>query len=225
MVIDTSKFTIDTPVCIKVKTPGFWFPEFSTYSPLELYAPISKVIAILNRGITIEFPQQSANNEISNKIEEIIIEYELKRQNAEKKGYVDANKVDTAIEVIQEINDSNITLQDELREREKHLFDYSDITDRLVQNLNLQSMDRIFDSDDFISAEDRLRKMELARKHKEIIDKKRLQSRKMLVYEAEAINKLIIDAKWEEEDNITNDLGDLPIIDPITISDSSTKKI
>ena len=51
MAVDTSKFTIDTPICIKVKTPGYWFPEFSTYSPLELYAPIEKVIAILNRGI------------------------------------------------------------------------------------------------------------------------------------------------------------------------------
>ena len=62
MAVDTSKFTIDTPVCIKVKTPGYWFPEFSTYSPLELYAPIEKVIAILNRGISVEFPQQSSKN-------------------------------------------------------------------------------------------------------------------------------------------------------------------
>ena len=150
MAVDTSKFTIDTPVCIKVKTPGYWFPEFSTYSPLELYATIEKVIAILNRGISVEFPQQSSKNEISNKIEEFIIEYELKRQKAEKKGYVDANRVDTAIELIQEINDSKITPKEELEEREKHLFDYSDITDRIVNNLSNQMFDRVFESDDFI---------------------------------------------------------------------------
>ena len=84
MAVDTSKFTIDTPVCIKVKTPGYWFPEFSTYSPLELYAPIEKVIAILNRGISVEFPQQSSKNEISNKIEELggkYIEFDFPEEN------------------------------------------------------------------------------------------------------------------------------------------------
>ena len=217
MAVDTSKFTIDTPVCIKVKTPGYWFPEFSTYSPLELYAPIEKVIAILNRGISVEFPQQSSKNEISNKIEEFIIEYELKRQKAEKKGYVDANRVDTAIELIQEINDSKITPKEELEEREKHLFDYSDITDRIVNNLSNQMFDRVFDSDDFISAEERIKKADTARKHKEILDARKAESRRLLSYEAEAINKLIKDAKWEDE--VVMEVNDLPIVDPITASD------
>lgn len=217
MAVDTSKFTIDTPVYIQVKTPGYWFPEFSTYSPLELYAPITKVIGILNRGITVEFPQQSSKNEISNKIEEFIIEYEMKRQNAEKKGYVDANKVDTAIETIQEINDSKITPQEELAERERHLFDYSDITDRIVKNLSNQTFDRVFDSDDFISAEERIKKADVSRKHQEIINKKKLEARELLKYEAEAINKLVQDAKWEDE--LVMEVNDLPIVDPITPSD------
>lgn len=217
MAVDTSKFTIDTPVCIKIKTPGYWFPEFSTYSPLQLYAPIHKVIAILNRGITVDFPDQSSKNEISNKIEDFIIEYEMKRQKAEKKGYVDANRVDTAIETIQEINDSKITPQEILEEKEKHLFDYSDITDRIVTNLSNQVFDRVFDSDDYISAEERLAKAEIARKHKEIIDRRKAESRQMLKYEAEAINKLVSDAKWENE--LVMEVNELPIVEPNTISD------
>lgn len=217
MAVDTSKFTIDTPVCIKIKTPGYWFPEFSTYSPLQLYAPIHKVIAILNRGITVDFPDQSSKNEISNKIEDFIIEYEMKRQKAEKKGYVDANRVDTAIETIQEINDSKITPQEILEEKEKHLFDYSDITDRIVTNLSNQVFDRVFDSDDYISAEERLTKAETARKHKEIIDRRKAESRQMLKYEAEAINKLVSDAKWENE--LVMEVNELPIVEPNTISD------
>ena len=217
MAVDTSKFTIDTPVCIKIKTPGYWFPEFSTYSPLQLYAPIHKVIAILNRGITVEFPDQSSKNEISNKIEDFIIEYEMKRQKAEKKGYVDANRVDTAIETIQEINDSKITPQEILEEKEKHLFDYSDITNRIVTNLSNQVFDRVFDSDDYISAEERLAKAETARKHKEIIDRRKAESRQMLKYEAEAINKLVSDAKWENE--LVMEVNELPIVEPNTVSD------
>lgn len=217
MAVDTSKFTIDTPVEINIKEPGFWFPEFSTYSPLRLYAPIHKIIAILNRGIKVEFPQQSSKNEISNKIEEFIIEYELKRQKAEKKGYVDANRVDTAIETIQDINDSKITPQENLEEREKHLFDYSDITNKIVTNLNNQSYDRVFDSDDYISAEDRIKQADTSRKHKEIIDKRRSEARQMLAYEAEAISKLVRDAQWEND--VVSEIDGLPIAEPSTVSD------
>lgn len=222
MAIDVSKFTIDTPVEIKISTPGFWFPEFSTYSPLNLYAPIHKVIAILNRGITVEFPQQSSKNEISNKIEEFIIEYELKRQKAEKKGYIDANRVDTAIETIQEINDSKITPLDTLEEREKHLFDYSDITERIVNNLSNQTFDRVFESDDYISADERIKKADIARKHKEIIDRRKAEARQMLTYEAEAINKLVKDAKWEDE--VVSEVNDLPIVEPSTVSDAPKRR-
>ena len=221
MAVDTSKFTIDTPVYIKIKTHGYWFPEFSTYSPLELYAPIFKVIAILNRGITIEFPQQSSKNEISNKIEEFIIEYEMKRQRAEKKGYVDANRVDTAIEVIQEINDSKITPKEILEEREKHIFDYSDITNRIVTNLSNQVFDRVFESDDYMSAEERIKKEDRSRKSRAIIEKRKAESRQLLKYEADAINKLVRDAKWEDE--VVMEADQLEIIEPSTVSDMSKK--
>ena len=217
MAVDTSKFTIDTPVYIKIKTPGYWFPEFSTYSPLELYASIYKVIAILNRGITVEFPQQSSKHEISNKIEEFIIEYEMKRQKAEKKGYVDANRVDTAIEVIQEINDSKITPQEVLEERERHLFDFSDITDRIVTNLSNQTFDRVFESDDFMTAEERIKKADKTRRHREIIEKRKAESRQLLKYEADAINKLVHDAKWEDE--VINEVDQLGIVEPTSGSD------
>ena len=203
MAVDTSKFTIDTPVYIKIKTPGYWFPEFSTYSPLELYASISKVIAILNRGISVEFPQQSSKNEISNKIEEFILEYEMKRQRAEKKGYVDANRVDTA------------------EEREKHIFDYSDITNRIVTNLSNQVFDRVFESDDYMSAEERIKKEDRSRKSRAIIEKRKAESRQLLKYEADAINKLVRDAKWEDE--VVMEADQLEIIEPSTVSDMSKK--
>ena len=146
----------------------------------------------------------------------------MKRQNAEKKGYVDANRVDTAIETIQEINDSKITPKEELEEREKHLFDYSDITDRIVRNLSNQTFDRVFDSDDFITAEERIKKADITKKHREIIEKRKIESRQLLKYEAEAINKLVQDAKWEDE--LVMEINDLPIVDPITPSDMNHRK-
>ncbi len=107
--------------------------------------------------------------------------------------------------------------KEELEEREKHLFDYSDITDRIVNNLSNQMFDRVFDSDDFISAEERIKKADTARKHKEILDARKAESRRLLSYEAEAIDKLIKDAKWEDE--TVMEVNDLPIVDPITASD------
>ena len=77
--------------------------------------------------------------------------------------------------------------------------------------------DRVFDSDDFISAEERINKADVARKHKEILDARKAESRRLLSYEAEAIDKLIKDAKWEDE--VVMEVNDLPIVDPITASD------
>ena len=69
--VDTSKFTYDTPVKIKILQPGLYLPEFSTYTPFESYASIEEVINIMNRGIPVDFPQQSKEREISRKVEEI----------------------------------------------------------------------------------------------------------------------------------------------------------
>ncbi len=38
--VDTSKFTLDTPVKISVMTPGIYVPELQTYTPLESYDSI-----------------------------------------------------------------------------------------------------------------------------------------------------------------------------------------
>ena len=66
--IDTSKFTLDTSVKIKIMTPGYYIQELSSYTPLECYCSIEKIIAILNRGIVIDFPQQHPKEqEISKK--------------------------------------------------------------------------------------------------------------------------------------------------------------
>ena len=58
---------------------------------------------------------------------------------------------------------------------------------------------------------------DVARKHKEILDARKAESRRLLSYEAEAIDKLIKDAKWEDE--VVMEVNDLPIVDPITASD------
>lgn len=154
--IDTSKFTYDTPVKIKILQSGIYLPEFSTYTPFESYASIEEVINIINRGITVEFPQQSKEQEISKKIEDLLFEYAEKQDQLKKKFGNVGTDIETALDTIQEINDSKITPEEERIECDNHIFKMDDVNERIARNLRNDTIEQIFESDEFIDPDDRL---------------------------------------------------------------------
>lgn len=68
--------------------------------------------------------------------------------------------METALDVLQTINDSHESIQEELIERGKNIFFYNDITTRIVKGVSDVSLHRVFDSDDFVSSEDRIKNNE-----------------------------------------------------------------
>jgi len=86
--------------------PGFYIQELSTFTPLKCYCPIENIVAILNRGIVIDFPQQSKKQELSKKKEDFLLDYFKKQNNLyEKNGNVSSD-ANSTLETIKEINDS-----------------------------------------------------------------------------------------------------------------------
>lgn len=193
--VDTSKFTLDTPIRISIMTPGYYIPELSTHTPLKTYASIEKVITIMNRGIKIDFPQQE-KNEISEKIEDILLDYENRKHELKKQyGEVGSN-VDKALEVIQEINDSKITPAEEKEERDNHIFDYSDVANRIVKNLRDNSDARLMEL--IKNPEDRIADAEASRKSKERIRVMRKEALSMAALETDTIRKLAQNGKFND---------------------------
>ena len=195
--VDTSKFTYDTPIKIKILQPGFYLPEFSTYTPFESYASIEEAINIMNRGIPVEFPQQSKEREISRKVEDLLLDYAEKQEQLKKKfGNVGTN-IETALDTIQEINDSKITKEEEIIEKNNHIFDMDDVYQRISRNLTVDSIDKIFDSDEFMDSDERLKKQTEERKSRERINKLRKEALEQTSMETDAIRRLIQDAKFD----------------------------
>lgn len=214
--VDTSKFTLNTPIKISISAPGYYIPELSTYTPLKSYASIEEVITIMNRGIKIEFPQQE-KREISEKIEDILLEYEEKKQALKPKyGEVGTN-VDKAIETIQEINDSKITKEEEEEDKNSHIFDYSDVTNRVIKNLKEGADMRIIDA--MSSPDDRIKKEEELRKSRERIAIRRKEALQMASMEAEAFAKLAQDGKFEY--SFDNSVDDIDYMDQTTTIDKN----
>ena len=178
--VDVSNYTFDTPVLIKITDDvGTFVPELSTYTPLEAYASISQVISIMNRtGIPIEFPRQSAEREISKKIEDLLLDYNNKAKVAEDKGYFVENDVSNALNTIQYINDSTVTDDEVKEEKEKHIFEYEDIILRIYESLRGSELDRIFESEAYTQDKDILKEAEARRKAEDRIHNFRKQSLK-----------------------------------------------
>ncbi len=195
--IDTSNFTYDTTVKIKILQPGFYLPEFSTYTPFESYASIEEVINIMNRGIPVEFPKQSKEREISKKIEDLLLDYAERQEQLKKKyGNVGTN-IETALDTIQEINDSKITKEEEIIEKNNHIFNMDDVNQRIIRNLNNDNIERLFDSDEFIDPEERLKRQTEERKSRERNLKRKKEALEQVSMETEALRKLIQDAKYD----------------------------
>lgn len=202
--LDTSNFTIDTPVLVSINKRGIYIPEVKGYTPIRCYIPIEKVITIMNRGIYVEFPNQSDQREISLKIEDIIYDYNLAKEEASKKKGVEiGTNVDNALDIIQDINETTKTK--EVRDAEKEsesIFDYSEQTERIVKNLsNTDFMARVLSDDaKYMTADERLEKAERDRKSRESLNRKKKMAYQDLSDQAAALNLLMQDAKYEESD-------------------------
>lgn len=202
--LDTSNFTIDTPVLVSINKRGIYIPEIKGYTPIRCYIPIEKVITIMNRGIYVEFPNQSDQREISLKIEDIIYDYNLAKEEASKKKGVEVGtNVDNALDIIQDINETTKTK--EVRDAEKEsesIFDYSEQTERIVKNLsNTDFMARVLSDDaKYMTADERLEKAERDRKSRESLNRKKKMAYQDLSDQAAALNLLMQDAKYEESD-------------------------
>lgn len=199
--VDVSKFSLDTAVKIKIlDPPGIWLPELETYTPVSSYASVENVISMLNRGIIVNFPTQSSQGEISNKIEEILLDYEERRQQLKPtKGEVGTN-VDTALDTIQEMNDTITHKQDlETKRSNQNIFDNKDVDNRIVRNLSDIETQRIFDSDDYIDSDDRIKRAELDRIARENISKQREHLLKQLAEESKVFQKLALDGNYNED--------------------------
>ena len=202
--LDTSNFTIDTPVLVSINKRGIYIPEVKGYTPIRCYIPIEKVITIMNRGIYVEFPNQSDQREISLKIEDIIHDYNLAKEEASKKKGVEVGtNIDNALDIIQDINETTKTK--EVRDAEKEsesIFDYSEQTERIVKNLsNTDFMARVLSDDaKYMTADERLEKAERDRKARESLNRKKKMAYQDLSDQAAALNLLMQDAKYEESD-------------------------
>ncbi len=171
--IDTSNYTMDTPVLIKIMdNPGTFIPELSTRTPLETYASINQVISIMNRtGLSIQFPKQSEEREISKKIEDLLLEYKEKCEIAESKGYIVENDVETALDTIQYINDSQMTKEELEEESNSHIFDCSKLAKRIYEDLSGSELDHIFETDAYTHDKDLIKEAELRRKAEDRVHK------------------------------------------------------
>ena len=208
--IDTSSFTLDTPVKIKISTPGLYLPELETYTPCKSYASIEQVITIMNRGIAVEFPNQE-KKEISEKIEDILLDYKNRQIQLKKKfGDVGSN-VDTAITTVQEINDSKISPEELRKEDEEHIFEYGDVVKRIVDDFNGPRPD-FANPDIYASGEDRIKKEKERREAKARIAAKRKAALELSKLETDTLRKLAQNANFDFDDSI-DELGlDTPTV-------------
>lgn len=211
--VDTSKFTYDTPIKIKILQPGLYLPEFSTYTPFESYASIEECINIMNRGIPVDFPQQSEAREISKKVEDLLFEYAEKQNELKKKfGNVGTN-IETALDTIQEINESKVTKEEEIAEQESHIFKMDDVAQRIARNLRNDTIEQLFDSDEFIDPDERLKKQTEERKSRERNLKRKKEALEQTAMETDAIRRLIQDAKFDFKQT-SDRFDDVELLDP-----------
>ena len=192
---DTSKLTLDTPVKIKIMSSGIYVPELKTYTPLESYASIDDCISIMNRGIEITFPQQT-KNEITEKIEDILLEYEELRNKVKKTHGDVGTNVSVALDVVQEINDSKLTEEDIQHEKDQHIFDFEDISTRIARNL--KNGDELFRIKNVFNENvDRLNEEEKLRKSRERNSVRKKEAMELAALEAETFNKLAQNGQFE----------------------------
>src|SRR5574344_389778 len=205
--IDTSNYNINTPVLVSINERGVYIPELKGYPPIRTYCSIENVITIMNRGITVEFPNQSEKKEVSKKIEDIMLDYEERKQIIrEKRGIEVGTNINQAMDLIQNMNDSTLVkgkLDTAKTDRADKVFDYSVQTEKIYKDLsNTEFMAKVLNDDDpkNLSAEDRLNRADIERKSRTSIADKRKEELQDLCDQTESLRKLYQDAKYVEAD-------------------------
>lgn len=208
--IDVSTLTLDSRIRIKILTPGIYIPELHTYTPLQTFASIENVITILNRGIKIEFPQQK-NREISERIEEILLDYN-DRQNKlrAKHGHIGTN-IDKALSTVQEINDSKLTKREIEADQEGGIFEYTDVMRRVVTNLRDTDNNKLFETAFSDPNADKLKEAEEERKSRDRIAARRKEALEMAVLEAETWKNI---SEKGQFNFVEDDSSEIDYIDP-----------
>ena len=211
--IDTSNYSLVTPVLVYIGERGIWIPECKGYPPIQCYLSIEKVISIMNRGITVEFPKQSPEKEVSRKIEELLHKYEDKQDEIyEKKGIEVGTNVSQAVEMIQIVNETAVKTKEEIEDEENNkIFDYSKESSDIVKHLTDTEFtaNLLAEDDKNMSAEERLEKAERKRKSKESIVRQRKAALAMLSEETNVLKRVLQDAKYTEADMQYNAMLDL----------------
>lgn len=170
--LDVSTYDINTPVLIRMMRPvGVEIPELHSRIPIESYASIAQIISIMNRGLDIDFPKESEEHEISKKIEDIMIEYKAKSELAQEKGYLVENTIETALDTIQNKNNTSLTEKEAEEEFSRHIFTYQDILERIYNNLHGSELDHIFETDDYKKGVDRIQEAKIQRIARERLNK------------------------------------------------------
>lgn len=208
--IDTSNYTLDTPILVSIKERGVWIPEINGYPPYEGYLSIEKIIQLLNRNIDIEFKKQGPEKEISKKIEDIMLQYEERKAKIlEKTGVEVGSNIDTALDNIQNLNDSGVKTKKEVDEETANkIFDYSVQTERFVKHLsNVEFTSNLLDeSPANLDAEERLKRAETERKSQESVRIQRKENLNELQLQTEAIKRMLQDAQYIRDETPMQDL-------------------
>lgn len=198
--VDTSKFTLNTPVLVYIRERGIYIPEVKGYPPIRCFISIEDIITILNRGISVEFPNQSPKKEISLKIEEIMMDYNDEKEAASKeRGMEVGTNITQAIKMIQDINDTKTSIdkENETLEDQKSIFDFTDRANKIMKNLsNSNFISKMLKDDPAkMSAEERLSRVDRDRKVKEEAAKYRKELLNEIAFQSESLDTLMENAK------------------------------
>ena len=209
--VDTSNFTLNTPVLVYIRERGVWIPEVKGYPPIRCYISIEDVITILNRGISVEFPNQSPKKEISLKIEEIMLSYnEAKHKASKERGMDVGTDISQALKMIQDFNDTKTSVEKavETPNEQKSIFDFSDRAEGIMKRLNNSNFISKMLKDDpgRMNAEDRLKAVEKERKVKEETSKYKKELLEDFALESEALDRLLSNAKYTTDDMLYDQL-------------------
>ena len=88
-----------------------------------------------------------------------------------------------------------------------------DVNERIARNLRNDTIEQIFESDEFIDPDDRLKKQTEERKARELNLKRNKEALEQMSMETDALRRLIQDGKFDFQQN-SNKFDDVEYADP-----------
>jgi hypothetical protein len=88
-----------------------------------------------------------------------------------------------------------------------------DVTQRIARNLSADNIERLFDSDEFIDPEERLKKQTEERKSRERNLKRKKEALEQTTMETDSLRRLIQDAKFDFSQT-SKRFDDIELADP-----------